>query len=141
MARLTAGEAAEKWARNTKGATEEMRRGVQRVTEAPGVKAAAKADKMRAGLVEAIDSGKWQDRVSAVPLSEWKDKMLTKGVGRVSAGVDAANGKVVDFHNQLSDHQDRLTSQIEQMPDLTLEDGINRMVAQVRGMSEFSFKR
>jgi len=141
MAKMSASEVAEKWSRNTKGATEEMRRGVQRVTEAPGAKAAAKADKMRAGIVESIDSGKWADNVAAVPLSEWKEKMLTKGVGRVSAGVDAANGKVVDFHNQLSDHQDRLSSQIENMPDLTLEDGINRMVAQVRGMSEFSFKR
>ena len=141
MAKMSAAETAEKWGRNTKGATEEMRRGVQRVTEAPGQKAAAKADKMRAGIVNAIDSGKWAENVGAVPLSEWKEKMLTKGVGRVSAGVDAANGKVVDFHNQLSDHQDRLSSQISNMPDLTLEDGINRMVAQVRGMSEFSFKR
>lgn len=141
MARKSAAESAEKWARNTKGATEEMRRGVGRVTEAPGVAAAAKADKMRAGVVEAIDSGKWQENVAAVPLSEWKEKMLNKGVGRVSAGVDAANGKVVDFHNQLADHQERLSGSIEQMPDLTLEDGINRMVAQVRGMSEFTFKR
>ena len=141
MGKMTPAEIQEKWSRNTKNAGEEMRRGIARVTEAPGVKAAEKVEKMRAGINAALDDGTWADRVSSVSLAEWKDKMTKKGVGRVSAGVDAASGKVTDFHNQLSDHQDRLSGQIEAMPDITLDDGIERMVAQVRGMSEFSFKR
>ena len=83
MAKLTPREAQEKHARRLKGATEDIRRGVQKVTEAPGVKAAAKEEKMRANLLAALDSGKWKNRVAAVPLEEWKDKMLNKGVGRI----------------------------------------------------------
>ena len=138
MAKLTPQEAAEKWARNTKGATQDMQRGIQRVTEAPGIKAAEKADKMRAGVVAAIDDGTWAANVAAVPLAEWKDKMLNKGVGRVAAGVDGATGSQSDFYSQLFDHQEGIERELEGMPDLTLEDGINRAVHQMRRMSEFS---
>ncbi len=141
MARKSPGASAEKWGRNTKTATQDMRDGINRVTEAPGVKAAEKQEKMRQGILDSIDSGKWADNVASVSLGEWKQKMLEKGVPRVSAGVDAAQPKVLQFHTQLADHQDRIDSVLDGMSDLTLEDGINRAVAQMRGMSEFKFKR
>jgi len=62
--RVTPAEFVEKHNRRTKAALEDLRRGVEAVTEAPGAKAAAKADKMRANLLEALDSGKWQRRVA-----------------------------------------------------------------------------
>ena len=140
MAKLTPREAQEKHARRLKGATEDIRRGVQKVTEAPGVKAAAKEEKMRANLLAALDSGKWKSRVAAVPLEEWKDKMLNKGVGRIAAGVDEAAGDIENFFGELFEHQDGLSRQLENMPDLTLEDNINRMTQYVRGMAEFKRK-
>lgn len=141
MAKKTPQEAAEKWAKNTKGATQEMTRGIQKVTEAPGAAAAAKQDKLRQNLVSKIDDGTWAERVASVTLGEWKDKMLNKGVGRVAAGVDGAGSKVIDFHGQRADHQERIETELKNMPDVTLEDGINRMVHQVRRMSEFKFRR
>jgi len=140
MAKLTPREAQEKHARRLKGATEDIRRGVQKVTEAPGVKAAAKEEKMRANLLAALDSGKWKNRVAAVPLEEWKDKMLNKGVGRIAAGVDEAAGDIENFFGELFEHQDGLARSLENMPDLTLEDNINRMTQYVRGMAEFKRK-
>ena len=140
MAKLTPREAQEKHARRLKGATEDIRRGVQKVTEAPGVKAAAKEEKMRANLLAALDSGKWKNRVAAVPLEEWKDKMLNKGVGRIAAGVDEAAVDIENFFGELFEHQDGLARSLENMPDLTLEDNINRMTQYVRGMAEFKRK-
>lgn len=137
MPKLTPQEAAEKWGRRLKGSTEDIRRGVQRVREAPGVRAAAKVEKMRERLVAKIDDGTWEERVSAVPLDEWKGKMLDKGIGRISAGVDAANGKQVEFFGQLFEHQERLQQQLEGMPDLSLEDNINRVTTFLRGMADF----
>jgi len=43
MARVNASEYAEKWGRRTKVATEDYRKGVERVSQAPGEKAAAQA--------------------------------------------------------------------------------------------------
>jgi len=139
--KVTAAQFVEKHNRRTKAALQDMREGVQRVSEAPGVAAAAKADKMRANLIAALDNGKWQRRVAAVSLEDWKTAMIDKGVNRVAAGVDASAAKTRQFAEQLLSHQGGLMTKVEAMPDLTLEDSIARMTEWVRGMSTFEFKR
>jgi len=140
MAKLTPKQAQEKHARRLKGALEDMRIGIEAVTEAPGRKAAAKQEKMLANLTESVRSGKWAQKVGAVPLDEWKDKMVTKGLPRVSAGIDGAAVKVENFFSQLLPYQDSLKSKLTTMPDLTLEDNISRMTTWVRGMAQFKPK-
>jgi len=140
MAKLTPQQAREKHARNLKNSSQDIALGVERVTVAPGVKAAAKAQKMRQNLIQSIDDGTWAKRVASVPLDEWKDKMVNKGIGRISAGIDAAAGKMEDFYGELFPYQDNLKSKVDKMPDLTLDDNINRMTTYVRGMSNFKRK-
>ena len=141
MAKLSPSEVTEKHARRLKGSIEDMRAGIARVTSSPTAAAAAKQDKMKAKINAAIDSGKWAAGLRAVSLEEWKDKVTTKGLPRVAAGIDAASGKVEKFYTQLLPHIDSERSKIAKMPDLTLEDSINRMSTFVRGMSKFSFKK
>ena len=140
MAKLTAEEFADKHAKRLKAAGPEMRMGVERVTDSPTAKAAAKQDKMRTKLLEAIDNGTWAARLKGVSLEDWKAKMLTVGVGRVSAGIDASRSKVVDFASQLLPAVDAAKRKIETMPDLTLEDSIARMSEYVREMGKFKKK-
>jgi hypothetical protein len=140
MAKLTPQEATEKHARRLKGSTEDIRRGVSRVTEAPGIAAAAKQDKMRQRLMESLDSGKWANRVKSVSLQDWQRLMVEKGVGRIAAGIDEAKEKTEDFFAQLFQHQEGLQRKVENMPDLTIEDSINRMSTFIRGMAEFKRK-
>ena len=137
MARVTPEEFQEKHARRLKGAAEDMRRGVERVTEAPTLKAAAKKDKMRSGIMEALDTGKWERGLKRVSLEEWKGKMINKGVGRVAAGIDDAKPKVIAFAAQLLPHVDAGQNAVKKMPDLSLEDNINRMVSMTRHMAKF----
>lgn len=137
MPKLTPKQAQEKWASRLKSASQEIANGVDRVTEAPGKKAAAKADKMLAGIQRAINEGKWQDRVASVTLEAWKTSMKTKGVPRIAAGVDGAANKQEKFFGELFAYQEGLQGKIEQMPDVTLEDGINRATEWIRGMSRF----
>lgn len=141
MAKLSAKEVTEKHARRLKGAVEDMRVGIEKVTSSPTAAAAAKQDKMRAKIVASIDSGKWAAGLRAVSLEEWKDKITTKGLPRVASGIDGAAAKVEKFYTQLLPHIDRVQSDIRKMPDLTLEDSINRMSTFVRGMAKFSFKK
>jgi len=141
MARLTAQEAAEKWSRRTTAATADMQKGVERVTVAPGQAAAAKADKYAAGIQEAIATGKWRRRVAATTLEDWKSAMISKGVQRVSSGVTAAGGKVASYYQWEFPVLDNLRSQLNQMPDVTLEDSIQRAVTQMRGMAEAAKRR
>jgi hypothetical protein len=140
MAKVNPQQAAEKWGRRLKAATADIQAGVERVQVAPGELAAAKADKMRANLLAKIDDGTWAQRVASVSLADWKQRTINKGIPRINAGVDAATAKQVAFFTQLFEYQERVSTEINQMPDLTLSDNIARMVHQVQRMSEFRKK-
>lgn len=137
MTKVTALEFQEKHARNLKGSVEYIRRGIDKVTENPCEKAAAKADKMLTNLTAAVTTGKWAAGLKRVTLEEWKRKARDVGVNRISAGIDAAKDKVVAFAEELLPHIERQQSKIAGMPDVTLDDNISRMTTFIRGMSEF----
>ncbi len=137
---LTPVEFQEKHSRRLKAASVDMRTGVEKITVSPTAQAAEKIDKMRAHLIEAIDSGKTARRLKAVSLEEWKSKMLTKGVGRVAEGIDQAKDKVIGFAEQLLPAVAAAQAEIKALPDLTLEDNINRMTTYIRRMSKFEKK-
>lgn len=136
MAKLTATEFQEKHARRLKAAVEDVRRGIDRVTENPCDKAAAKADKMLSNLTAAVQSGKWAAGLKRVSLEDWKRKARDIGVNRIAAGIDGAKEKVISFAEVLLPHIDRGKDKIKAMPDVTLDDNINRMVSFIRHMSE-----
>ena len=140
MAKVTADEFAEKWARRLKGATEDIRKGVEKVTEAPSKKAIAKKEKLKARLIEAIDKGIWEKQLSKVTLEDWKAKFLNKGLSRISAGVDGATPKMKDFASVLLPHIESLQKQVSSMPDVTLEDSIRRVETFIRGMAKLNYK-
>ena len=137
MAKVTPEEYAEKWNRRIKAGLTDMRKGVEKVTEAPGKKAAEAADKMKAKINEAIDNGTWGKNVSAVTVDEWKEKMINKGIPRVSGGADASKAKVTSFAAKLLPAVDAAASKAKGMPSLTLEDNIARMTTFIREMAKF----
>lgn len=135
--KLTPAEFQEKHARRLKQSVEDVRKGIDRVTENPCEKAAAKQDKMLTNLTAAVQSGKWANGLKRVDLATWKRKARDVGVNRIAAGIDAAKEKVVSFAEELIPHINREQAKIAAMPDVTLDDNINRMVAFSRGMSTF----
>jgi len=137
MAKLTAEEAALKQASRLKASTEDIRRGIDRVTSAPTLKAVAKQDKMKQKLVASIDNGSWAKSLKSVSLEDWKTAAKEVGVNRIAAGIDAAQAKQVAFYGKLLPAVDAAKSKIAAMPDVTLDDSINRMTAYVREMSKF----
>ena len=141
MANRTPEEIAEKYARNTANAVPEYTRGVERVEIAPGISAAAKADKYIAGVQRSFNEGKWQENVAAVPVEEWRDKTLSKGVSRYQEGTQAAQDNVAAFHGELQDFRRGLDTELQRMPDSTQEQRLSRMMANARGMAKFRRRR
>lgn len=137
MPKLTASEFADKHNRRTKAALDDMRAGIERVSEAPTLKAAAKQEKMKTHLLQALESGKWANGLKRVSLEDWKSKMTELGVSRVSGGLDANKAKVEQFASQLLPHIEAGQKAIEKLPDVTLEDSISRMTTFIRHMSKF----
>jgi len=136
MAKVTATQYVDKWARNLISAGPSITDGVNNVTEAPGGKAARKADKWMAGIQRSFQDGTWQRGVGAVSLEDWKQATITKGIPRISVGVEQAKPKQLIMAEKLLAAVDSVTSIVNQMPDNTLEERIAKSAAFQRAMSE-----
>ena len=140
MAKVNAQQYAEKQARNLKASTEDIKRGVEQVTEAPGIKAAKQQALMLQKLQEAVNSGKWARNVSKVSLEDWKKMMIDKGIGRIGAGIDAVQDKQVQMAEKLLAAVDRNVAKANATPRGDLQQNIRRMVTFVEGMAKEQIK-
>lgn len=134
--KVTPEEYAEKWARRLKGSTEDIRRGVDKVSVAPGIAAAKAQDLMLRKLTESIQSGLWANRVSGVSLEDWKKAFTDLGINRIAAGVDAATPKQAAMASKLLAAVEAAANKANAMPKGTIEDSIARMTTFVREMNK-----
>ena len=132
---------AEKWSRRLKGAVEDIRTGVEETTKNPAEEAVKKKAKWVARMTSKEVQDKWERRLRRVTLEDWKNAMINKGLGRISAGVDEAQDDFEEFMGELLPHIEEGQKTIEKMPDVTLEDNIRRMETFVRHMAKFSRKK
>jgi hypothetical protein len=95
---------------------------------------------MLARLTTAVQSGKWAAGLNRVTVDQWKAATINKGIPRIANGIDAAADKVVAFASQLLPFEQTLQGTVSKMPNLNLEDSINRMTAWTRGMAKFTRK-
>lgn len=137
MARVNPQEFADKWRRRLAGATEDIRRGIERVNTAPGERAAAAQEAMQTNLNEAINSGRWARRVAGVSLQDWKNAALEKGVNRIAGGAQASQAKMQRIAQELLPAVDSAASEARAMPKVTIEDSIQRAATFMRRMREF----
>jgi len=118
-----------------------MRRGAQKVTEAPSVKAIAAKEKMKQKLIASIEDGTWERQLGLVTLDDWRKAFVETGIGRVSSGVDKAGAKMNRFGAWLIPTVEAGQNKISGMPDITLDDSINRMVTFTRHMAANKYKK
>ncbi len=135
--RVTPEEAANKWATRLGGATAEITAGINRVTVAPGMQAAAKKDKWLAAVTQSQD--KWVRNVSRVSVDQWKKLFLEVGVPRIGQGANAKKSKFVDYAKDFFPHLERGMANVANMPDTTFEQRVQRAVAMMT--HNHNFKR
>jgi len=92
---------------------------------------------MKANLMAAIEDGSWKRGLEGYSLEDWKKDMVDKGVGRVAGGVDAATDSQKDFAQKLLAAEADIQARMSKMPDLTLEDSIQRSNFWIREMAKF----
>mgnify|MGYP001565778324 CR=1 FL=1 len=136
MAKLTPEEYAAKHAQRLKGSTEDIRRGIERVTASPGAAAVKQQGKLVANFGEAVNSGRWARATGAVTTADWQSAAIGKGLGRIAAGIDAAQSKQVQMAGRLLAATDAAAAKVAGMPSTTLEDNIGRMTLYVREMAK-----
>lgn len=138
MAKVTPDQAAAKWAQRSAAAVDDVKRGVQNVTVAPGVAAARQKDLWLQRISASAD--KWARRVSAVSLQDWQDAMINKGIQRIASGTSAAQPKMAAFMAEFLPYIDQGVQQVRSMPKGTVEAGIARASAMIRHNAAFQRK-
>jgi hypothetical protein len=133
--RATATSATQRWVTNLSAATSQMQAGAQAVTVAPGQAAAAAADKWLAKVTAA--KVKFATNVAAVSLQSWQNSYVNIGIPRVAQGAQAKQGKFQNFMEDFLPYLQSGVSQIDKMPNTTLQDGINRATAMITYNSKF----
>lgn len=133
--RLSPTDATTKWVNNLSGATANIQAGIDRVTEAPGMKAAAKAQKWITAVQASQD--KWKRNVAAVSLDQWKTLFKGVGVQRIAQGAQAKQSKYTAFASQFFPYLEQGVNKVNAMPDTTFEERIQRAVAMMRHNNQF----
>lgn len=123
----TAQQVAKKWVDNTSNATQAMIDGVNGVTESPTAKAAAAVDRQVQGVIAAAQSGRTAAKLNAVSLDSWKNSFKTKGVPRISQGVQAAQPKMQAFLNDWMPLMNSVSAEVKNMPKGSIQAGLARV--------------
>lgn len=137
MVKVSPAEFAEKWSKNLSASLDYIRKGVEKTSVAPSVKAIENKEKLKRRWNEAIDKGVWENALKKYTLDQWKKDMMEKAIPRIPDGADKARGKMADFAAKLLPYIDSGLAKIREMPSLTLEDSIRRATEWIRYMSQF----
>lgn len=139
MANLDPTSSTAKWVARMQAAGTQIKEGVNAVTTAPGVAAAAKKATWLARVTASAD--KWATNVRAVTLTEWRTKMLTVGIQRISSGVTAKQANYQKFAEKFYPYLAAGKAQIDAMPTGTVQQGIAKATAQILYNNKFSYTR
>jgi len=140
MVEKTVDQVKEKWKRRLKASTEDMRAGVEALTESPTKLAIAQKELLKKKLIEAIDSGRWDKQLAKVSLDDWKKAYIETGIGRVASGVEKADKKMEDFFSYLMPAVKAAKSEIKTPKTGEIEDSVARAAEFMRAMHKRKYK-
>lgn len=132
-----AGTVAAKWAARTQAAAQDYQAGVQNTDKDPTALAIAGGQRYIQRVTDAFNSGKWANGLRRTGKAGWQAATLAK-VGNFSTGVAAAEGKVATAFGPLLAYEAQVQGRINAMPNVTLQDRINRATEWIRQMSAYN---
>jgi hypothetical protein len=131
-------EATRRWLNNLSAAGETIRQGVEAVSVSPTQQAAESADRFIQGVQESVASGKWQDGLRAVSLSDWKNAFVSK-LSRIPTGARSAEPKMVSFFQDFLPFVEREVSALP--PRGSFEQNKARMLQMVDALHNYRRSR
>ena len=135
--RVSPQQGATNWQNRFGGSGEAYRAGVNAVQEAPNQAAARALPRW----IESVTSQKVKDKYvaknNAVTLEQWKKNASEIGAGRLSSGAQKGVSKMQAFATSFYPFLDAGLAKISSMPNVTLEDRVNRAVAMMRYNATF----
>lgn len=126
-----------KWKQRAGAAAQDYATGVANTDKDPTQLAIAAIPRMRARVLEAIDSGKVANGLRAVGKGGWQQAVATKGVQNYSAGVNAADEKFTRAFGPLLQYIASVKSTVDSMPNVTDADRDARMLRNAQLMRQY----
>ena len=137
MAKMSGREIADKWGTNLSNATPFMKAGVDRMQVNPAEEAVKALPKMKANLIKAFDDGKVERGLRGVSKERWVEN-YKKGIDtRLGSGIEKSKEKAGEIFQKIVDYQDSYLPELHNKPNVTLEQGIERAVFNIRKMANF----
>lgn len=127
-------QVADKWAQRMSASSQQIADGVNRVTQAPGAKAAAAKNLWLQRLTAKADH--WAARVGSVTVDQWKAATIA-GIPRIAQGAQAKKGKVEAFMGQLLPYIEAGQGKIASMPKGDINASMARANAWMQYMANF----
>lgn len=114
--------------------------GVQATTKDPGALAAAQVQKLLTNLTAAIQSGKWQRRVTDGGPQKWKNACADKQPNFVQ-GFTAGQGNYQTAYNDMLPTMTATQTKIQGMAKVTLADSIARAAEWMTDLHNYRLNR
>lgn len=111
--------------------------GVNAVTVNPAEQAIANKQKWANAMMDAINNDRFAKGLAGVTLQKWRSATITYGVPRYTQGATKAGENYLAFANKFFPYLANVQQTISQMPSLTFEERIERMIANARALHEF----
>lgn len=135
MPNLSPQEIAAQWKKNLGASVDKIKKKVSAITESPMEKAAAQKDLMRQRILEAIDSGEWENALRGVSLSQWKQAVTGKGMLNLQAGLADGESKVAQFQQMAAPVFDQAKQAAAAIPkDGTTATALRKVEAAILAM-------
>jgi hypothetical protein len=136
MALPNASDVAAKWVTRTQAASQDYTTGVQNTDKDPTALAIAQGQRYITRVQDAFNSGKWANGLRRAGKAGWQTATLAKA-GNFSTGVAAAESKMQAAMAALLPFEASLQSRIASMPNVTLQDRINRATTWITEMAKY----
>ena len=134
MALPTAQQAAQKWFDNASNAGTEWYNAMQKITDNPCTKAAAAKQLWLQRIQAAAD--KWEAKLKAVTLADWKASVTAAGAGAYTQGLNKGKSKYEKFATKFFPY---LQQGIAQLPARgTLQQNIQRSNFMINWNAKFN---
>lgn len=134
---LTPQQASQKLADSIRTGQSAYTAGVQSVRVNPAEKAIAKRDKWVQAMTNPETHDKWERGLANTTLASWQAQTAGVGAQRYAQSADKAGQNYQAFATTFFPFLEGVQAQVEAMPDVTSEERIARMVANVRLIAQY----
>ena len=135
--RISATDGGDAWSQGFGAAGAKYQRGIENVTTAPNAKAAKAIDRWVASVSSKEVQDKYVARNNAVTLQDWQTATVQFGVPNLARGAAKGTPKYAKFAEKFYPYLSSGLQKIQSMPNVTLQDRIQRSVAMMTYNSKF----